>query len=305
MRVLLTGASGFVGSAILRRLMTDGHEVVALSSRAASAPAAGGVRWRQADLTGIAEDDLTELVRREEVTTCIHAAWYTAHADYATSPANHAWVAASLKLERAFRAGGGERFVGLGTCIEYDLESSGGCLSETATPLRPATVYGRCKVETFERLSERSVASGTDFAWARLFFVYGPGDRASRLVPYLLERLKQGESAVARFGGLRRDYIHVDDLAGQLVRIAAGTVRGAINTGTGCAERLADIFRTAGELVARPDLIDASDAVDPAQGERIVADMSRFRALIGDPAVRPLRDGLAALIAEQPSRLHP
>jgi nucleoside-diphosphate-sugar epimerase len=288
-RVLLTGARGFIGRAVLRLLRAEGHEVIALSSSRDSEDG----KWRHVDLLESGEDEIARLVEEGQITHCLHSAWYTDHSDYLVADVNREWVEASLRLEAGFRAGGGERFVGLGTCIEYDQQASGGRFSELSTPLRPDTLYARCKKSLFERLSER----GADFAWARVFFVYGPGDRAGRLIPLILQGLTRGEKVAARFGGVRRDYVHVDDLAGQLSRIMFAPVQGAVNTGTGAAAKVADIFILAGEIAGRPDLIEVNDLVGAAEAELIEADMERFCAEIGDPEARPLRQGLAELMA--------
>ena len=125
-RVLLTGARGFIGRAVLRRLRSEGHEVVALSS----APGSGDPDWRTLDLIAAGEDEIALLVEQERITHCLHSAWYTNHSDYLVADVNRDWVQASLRLEAGFRAGGGKRFVGLGTCLEYDQESGTGRFSE-------------------------------------------------------------------------------------------------------------------------------------------------------------------------------
>jgi nucleoside-diphosphate-sugar epimerase len=279
-RILLTGANGFIGRAVLRRIEEDGHEPVPVGRS-------------DIDLLNATEPEMARFVETSRVSHCIHAAWYTNHADYLVAEVNRAWVEASLRLAAGFARGGGRRFVALGTCLEYD-QAWCGPFSESATPLRPDTLYARCKTALAEAL--QGMAPGLSTAWARIFFVYGPGDRAGRLIPYLVERLSRGEPVEARFGRLARDYIHVDDLAGQLVRLAAGSFEGAVNTGTGAADKLADIFRLAGELAGRPDLVRVNDSADPAQAERIEADMALFRARIGAPETRPLRGGIADLL---------
>ncbi|HLL29865.1 MAG TPA: NAD(P)-dependent oxidoreductase [Allosphingosinicella sp.] len=288
-RVLLTGARGFIGAAVLRRLRADGHEAIMLSSSGGSE----GGEWRQLDLLQAGEDEIARLVGEERITHCLHSAWYTNHSDYLVAEINRDWVQASLRLEAGFRAGGGRRFVGLGTCLEYDRHGTNGRFSELSTPLRPETLYARCKRALFDELSGR----GGDFAWARVFFVYGPGDRSGRLIPLIVEGLARGEKVAARFGGLRRDYVHVEDLAGQLSRLAFAPVQGAINTGTGAAARVADIFVLAGEIAGRPDLVEVNDLVGAGEAEVIESDMGRFRAEVGDPATRPLRQGLEELMA--------
>ena len=270
-RVLVTGATGFIGSAIVRRLEREGHETFAL----------------RADLLSPEPPDLGI-----GATHCIHAAWYTNHADYLTHDINRDWTAASLRLADAFAEAGGQRFVGLGTCLEYDVANADGPCAEDRTPLRPQTVYARSKLDLFEALQKR----GGSFAWARIFFVYGPGDRAGRLIPQMIEKFSRGEAAGPTCGGLRRDYIHVDDLAGQIVRIALSDVRGAINTGTGQAPALSEICAAGAEALGRPELA-RSNAETGGQPPLVQADLTRFRQQVGDPEARDVTAGLRELVA--------
>ena len=296
-RLLLTGASGFIGAAILAKLASEGHDVVPLHSGRAAPPESHGATWHALDLLNAAPAEIAALVERTGITHCIHAAWYTNHADYLTAAINQDWLEASLRLASAFRAGGGRRFTGLGTCLEYDVNVEAP-LSEAGTPIRPDTLYARCKAELWERL-QAGAGAEADLAWARVFFVYGPGDRAGRLIPYLLGSLARGEPVAPRYGGLRRDYVHVDDLAAQICRIALSPLRGAVNSGTGHAERLADIARLAGTLAGREDLVELNDRLAEGEPALIEADMARYRACVGPVETRSLADGLASLLAAQ------
>jgi nucleoside-diphosphate-sugar epimerase len=134
-----------------------------------------------------------------------------------------------------------------------------------------------------------------DFAWARVFFVYGPGDRAGRLIPGMLESFARGERAGPRFGGLRRDYIHVDDLARQVVRLANSNAQGPVDVGTGEAPTLSEIFAAGAAAFGRPELAAANGETGD-QPPVIQADMSRFRNFIGEPDARPIGQGLRDLV---------
>jgi len=270
-RFLVTGATGFIGSAVLRRLDADGRDVVAPGSS-------------ELNLLTATEDQLSTFVDEVGVTHCIHCAWYTNHSDYLVHEINRDWLAASLRLARACKA---IRFVGLGTCLEYDLSAGEPCV-EGETPLAPDTLYARCKHDLFEALAG-------DFAWARVFFVYGPGDRAGRLVPGMLEQFAHGERAGPKFGGLRRDYIHVDDLARQIIRIARSQAQGAINTGSGEAPTLANIFTAGARAFGRPELAQANDETGN-QPPLIQPDMARFELEIGDLQARTIEQGLRDLV---------
>jgi nucleoside-diphosphate-sugar epimerase len=271
-RFLVTGAGGFIGSAIVRRLTEEGHEAVAF----------------RGDLLSVGPSDLASA----RATHCIHAAWYTNHADYLTHDINRSWMSASLKLADLFADAGGERFVGIGTCLEYDVARADGPCSEDTTPLGPHNIYARSKLDLFEALQCR----GGNFAWARVFFVYGPRDRPGRLVPNMIEEFSRGREAGPKCGALRRDYIHVDDLAGQLVNIALSDCFGAVNTGTGLAPTLSEIFVAGAQAFGRPELARVNGETD-GQPLIIQADMSRFRRVVGDPGARDVEAGLRDLIS--------
>lgn len=291
-RILLTGGTGFIGRALLARLLDDGHDVLALYASRSPDLRHPRLEWRRFDLLRADEEDLRETLAGEGLTHCVHTAWYTNHADYLVHEVNREWVSASLRLRDAFVRAGGTRFVALGTCIEYDAATADGPCREDSTPLDPDTLYGQCKEALFHALEAR----GGDFAWARIFFVYGPGDRDGRLVPHILSTFAGGEEAGAKTGGLRRDYIHVEDLAGQLARIATGSVSGAINTGTGAAVTISSIFETAAALYGRPELARSNGETGIGQPQLIEADLAKFRAEVGEPETRSLRDGLAGLL---------
>ena len=259
--VLVTGGTGFIGSAIVRRLTKHGNDVVAPTRS-------------ELDLLAASESDLVQFVEEKRISHCIHTAWYTNHADYLTHPINRDWLAASLRLARACRH---VRFVGLGTCLEHERP--------------PVTLYGQCKRDLALGLSDYRM----NYAWALVFFVYGPGDREGRLIPDMVQSFARGERIGPRFGGLRRDYIHVDDLAEQIVRVADSDLRGPVDVGTGDAPTLSVIFAAGAAAFGRPELAQANDETGD-QPLVIQADMNRFRALIGEPNARDIATGLKDLV---------
>lgn len=250
-KVLITGATGFIGQHCLAPLLARGYEVHAISSRAAKGPAVDGVQWHQADLlqNGTAQTLCASL----QPSHLLHLAWYVVPGKLISSPENFAWVTASLELVRQFAAQGGKRLTVCGSGYEYDW--SYGYCSEKLTPAAPNTVYGACKQAL--QLLVRSFAgeNGLSAAWGRVFFLYGPAEHPNRLVSSVILSLLRGEPAKCSHGRQIRDYLHVQDVADGLVAVLDSPVEGAINVSSGQASTLREIVLTVGRLLERPELI--------------------------------------------------
>ena len=264
--VLLTGATGFVGRQILetlteqfakmRLVVREGkHSQLELSDKIESI-------WASSDIFLETPDWWKKAC--EGIDTVIHAAWYAEPGKYLQSPKNIDCLSGTLKLSQACVQAGVRRFVGIGTCFEYDLTQ--GYLS-IDTPLKPTTPYAAAKAATFITLSQYLAVSGVEFVWCRLFYLYGKGENERRLVPYLRKRLSQGKIAELTSGNQVRDFLDVQ-VAGRLIaEIAQGKKQGPVNVCSGqpitirqLAEQIADEYGRRDLLCfgVRPDNI-----VDP------------------------------------------
>src|SRR5690606_39073660 len=115
MRIMLTGASGFVGQHALGSLVAAGHEVHAVSRRKPNV--AGQYVWHSIDL--LSPEGPMQAMHASQPDIILHLAWCVEHGRFWTDDANLAWLAASLELVRTARESGVTRFVGTGTCYEY------------------------------------------------------------------------------------------------------------------------------------------------------------------------------------------
>lgn len=247
-KVLLTGATGFVGRQVFEALLAHGREI-RLVVRAGD--------QRKVDYTGRAESIVTTSDLFSETPawwerTCkgidlvIHVAWYAEPGKYLQSECNIDCLAGTLNLAKACVHSGVRRFVGVGTCVEYDLTL--GYVS-TQTPLNPNTPYAAAKAATFLALSRYLPSAGVEFAWCRLFYLYGEGEDERRLVPYLRSRLAAGQPAELTTGTQIRDFMDVRQ-AGQMIADAAlSNHQGPINICSGTpitvrklAEQIADEY---------------------------------------------------------------
>ena len=249
-RVVLTGASGFIGSHCLEPLQSLGYEVHAVSSR--DRPESTGVTWHRCDLLDRAAG--AALIARVKPTHLLHLAWYVVPGKLISSPENFAWVQASFDLIRAFAEHGGTRLVVAGSGYEYDWNY--GYCSERLTPTVPNTVYGSCK-QALNLLVQALLAgqSGLSAAWGRVFFLYGPREHPDRLVSSVIRSLHAAQPARCSHGRQIRDYMHVQDVADGLVALLESRVEGAVNVSSGQASTLRDIVLSIGRLIDRPDLI--------------------------------------------------
>ncbi len=227
-RVLLTGATGFVGRHVRAALLAAGYEVCAIGR---TDPAHAGVAFEAADLLDAASR--RRAVARAGASHLLHLAWIADPGIYWRSPLNLDWAAASLDLLRCFHEAGGTRAVMAGSCAEYAWGAPR--FTEGVTPCRPATLYGAAKDATRRLALAYAHESGVSAAWARLFFLYGPGERAGRLVPDAIAALRANQPFPTSAGAQTRDFLHVHDVAGALVALLGSPVAGPVNIGSGQA----------------------------------------------------------------------
>jgi len=286
-RVLVTGASGFIGRHTIKRLVDAGFEVHAVSRR--SQPMDNGHHWHCCDLLEPAA--AADLIRATEPTHLLHLAWYAEPGAYSTAPENLGWVEASLRLLRAF-ARPDRRAVVAGTCAEYDW--SFGFCSERVTPLRPTTLYGECK-RSISAIAERFASeAGLSLAWGRIFFVYGPGEHQNRLVASVVRSLVGGEPALCTTGTQVRDYLHVADVASAFVRLLDSDVVGAVNVGSGEPLAVRQLLSTIGDVTGAPQLIRFGELpTRPNEPPLLVADARRLFDEVGWRPSHTLRSGIS------------
>jgi nucleoside-diphosphate-sugar epimerase len=246
--VLLTGATGFVGRQVLKALSESCARVRVVIRE--------GTQCRLASLEAIetvittqnlfAENDDWWTDACKGIDTVIHAAWYALPGKYLQSAKNLDCLIGTLQLAKGATRSKVRRFIGIGTCFEYDLTR--GMLS-VETPLRPLTPYAGAKAATFMALSQVLPQQGVEFAWCRLFYLHGDGEDARRLVPYLRTQLTAGEPAELTSGNQIRDFLEVAEAGRMIVKAALTDQQGPINICSGMpitvrqlAEQIADEY---------------------------------------------------------------
>jgi dTDP-6-deoxy-L-talose 4-dehydrogenase (NAD+) len=289
-KILLTGSTGFIGAAFLRHATAAGHEVAALArpERGAALP----VHPRIRPLAGTLADAPWQEIQHFAPEACVHTAWVTTPGTYLESPENEQFRAWSQDFLRRAMTVSVSQIVSLGTCIEYAM--GGQPLSETSSPLAPASTYARAKDALRRWLESEAAAQGVRAAWARVFYPYGPGEHPARLATSVVQRLRRGQP-VPLLATSVKDYLFISDLAAALLAVVEGRVQGAINLGTGAGVTVGALAGEIARQLGRPELLREMDPATPDPYPHVVADATRLRALGWQPQVS-IEEGVTRLI---------
>jgi nucleoside-diphosphate-sugar epimerase len=277
-RIVITGASGFIGSHCLPLLEQKGYEIHAFSSRFQPDFERSKIVWHRVDL--LHQSRLKEIMKDIRPSHLLHLAWYLEPGKWANSLENYRWVQASLDLLLAFCKFGGQRAVMVGSCAEYDWRHSY-CI-ENLTPMKPNTVYGTCKYalqEMFGKFIENTELSG---AWGRIFFLYGPHEHPVRLVSSVILSLLANQSAQCTHGNQRRDYLYVKDVADALIALLESHVVGSVNIASGQPLAIKEIVFKIAEKLDGKDLVQLG-AINTSADEPnlVVGDITRLSKEVG------------------------
>ena len=271
-KVLITGASGFIGRQCVPVLVSKGYEVHALSRSRQPETACPNVSWHQVEL--LRPGSAAELIDQVRPDSILHLAWYSEHGKFWEAMENLDWVRASLELLHSFADSGGKRIVAAGSCAEYN-SMAGECI-ENSTPLRPETLYGSSKL-ALERLFHSSTPQvGLSSAWGRIFFLYGPNENPSRLVAYVIRSLLRGERALCSDGKQILDFIHVEDAASAFVALLESDVQGPVNIGSGNPICVRVALEEIGRQLGRMELIRFGNRASGSKPERFWANIQRL-----------------------------
>jgi nucleoside-diphosphate-sugar epimerase len=296
LRILLTGATGFIGSHVARELVRGEYEVHALirpgSDTGRIADVLGSLRAAPCDLFSHA--DVARQVEEIRPDLCIHLAWCAEPGTYLESPKNLDFLASTLHLAEKAAASGARRFVSIGTCFEYDADY--GLVAET-TPTSPSSLYAASKLATYLTLDQLGKLRGMEVVWPRIFHLYGPGENEKRLVPYLVSSLLRDQEARLTAGNHVRDYLHVEDVASAIRAVAESGITGPVNVGSGRPVAVREVANLVGDLLERRHLISC-DFQGGAAGPAILCANNRLllKRTNWSPKYQDLRHGLESAI---------
>lgn len=282
-RLLITGASGFIGRYILDEFSnSEGFDIHAIAQHQIEKFAK--VTWHLGDLHD--QQFRLSVIDKIQADTLLHLAWYTNPKDYLTSPENYQWLKTSLSLVEQFTKYG-RRVIVSGSCAEYDWNAGKVC-NELTTPRNPSSVYGESKCALYSAL--RTLQSVTQFllCWPRIFFAYGPGEPGSKLLPSAITAMLNRNSFTLNAGNLERDYIHVTDIAKAMVLVLKNKYNGPVNIGTGKSIALGDLVGQVAKQLKSEKFLDINTV---QESNSVVADTKILKSLGFQPSIS-LEEGI-------------
>ena len=284
MRIVLTGATGFLGSRLLP-LLAD-HDVLCLSREPGAVLRQPRARAIRADLGRDREWAGEIAAFRPE--WCLHLAW-EGLPDYSLGRCR-ANLDASLRLLDVLAQAGLQRMVVAGSCWEYGRAS--GALREDQAPV-DAGVFAAAKLALLAMVDSVARQAAFEYRWARIFFVYGPGQRPQSLLPHLRAAYAAGRTPDLREPAAVQDFVHVDDVAAALqMLVTAPGPSGVFNVGSGVPTSVAAVAAGAADYYGRPRTFEAG-----AAGSGCWADITKLRTVTGWRPRIVIADGLASTLA--------
>lgn len=217
MKILVTGATGFIGRHLIPELINRGHEIIAAGvedKNNLQFPWLDKVRYIQYDLNESNDNCYDRLQRPDRL---IHLCWaglpnYKELFHIEKNLFNSYFFIKQLVLS------GVKDITVLGTCFEYGLQE--GCLREEMET-RPVNPYGLAKDCLRKFLQELNIKQQFNFKWVRLFYLYGAGQNKNSILELLKKALENNDAVFNMSGGeQQRDYLPVEKVAEYIAKIA-------------------------------------------------------------------------------------
>lgn len=208
-RAVVTGAGGFIGSALVRELTAHGTEVIAFDREGCCGALPQGAQFVPFDLANIA--DVTPRLAEMKPDVYFHLAWFGMNGSTRGDPVvqlkNTEWTLSAL--EQAKQAGCA-RFVGAGSIMEYETYSA---VMRQGNRPGAGYVYGAAKLAARSMCMVQAARLGIDIVWAEITNAYGVGENSPRLINSTLRKIIGGEPLEFTAATQNYDFVYIDDVA--------------------------------------------------------------------------------------------
>lgn len=299
--ILVTGAAGLIGSAVVKKLLTRGRKVIAcdnftIGECKVESP---NLIWINAD---ISSPDFIEQLKDYSIEAVVHCAAHPGGKSLKEPAINVKVNAYGSMALFEWCARNKVYLIYLSSSVVYGNQPQGN-ISETAI-VEPGTIYGICKIACENFLKVLQEGYGLDWTVLRLFATYGAGHKPNTfqgIVNIMLTQLLSGNQVVVK-GPLRRerDLLYVDDAAEVIVRCLSEPLvkMQILNVGTGISTSIEDLIKMLCKVLGR----DFSDITIIEQGGTIgdplynVADCQKIDKILNFQPQYSLEKGIKEII---------
>lgn len=295
MKVLVTGASGFIGTSVIKAL--NEQEISYLVIGRNCPKFVDEADFLSIDLSTQTVGSLSEVLDSKGCTHLLHLAWYVDPVQFWDGQENLDWIAFSITLFRAFHIAGGKTIVCAGSCAEYS--ESQDILSERSSHVNPKQLYGMAKLSLKNATEVWAHKHNINFRWARVFFAYGADMPDVKLIPSLLNVLEGKQPVFTVNAHDRRDFIYIDDVAQAMLCLLSTTRNGTFNV---CSEKSHSVFEILDilrELTGRDVELIKTMANETAQNKPIIGSNIRLKEIGWQPKY-DLVSGLSEILTARP-----
>ncbi|MEI8377516.1 MAG: NAD(P)-dependent oxidoreductase [bacterium] len=289
-KVILTGATGLIGQYSIESLLEKGFEVFAISTKEQPK---SDITWIKADLLNFS--DLKKVFEEVKPDYLLHFGWDVTHGKYLESESNVDWLKSSLEMLKCFKNNGGKRAVFAGTCFEYELGDD--LLKEYETPTNPATKYGKCKNELNQMANLYAKENDISFGWGRIFYVYGKNENPNRLIPYIINNLKNNQQVILKSGDLIKDYLYGKDIAAAFVEFLDSQIQGDVNICSNNPIKIKDMALLIAQKLNKNNLLELQP-IKNNEPQIILGDNTRLTQEVGYIYKYSLESGIEDLLKE-------
>ena len=304
--ILVTGGSGFIGAALVRRLLAEDEHVLVVDNFQTAGrerlPTDPRLRVVEADIRH--RDRVMEIFRQSSPDEVIHLAalHFIPYCDEHPLETLEVNGQGTRNVVEASAAAHVTRMLLASSGAVYPVSDA---TSQEDLPLGPVDVYGYSKWMAEALLEHICRAHGLTGVALRLFNVYGPAETNPHVIPHIVDEIKGG--GPIHLGNLesRRDYIFVEDAVETIDRVRAARIDGysVFNVGTGSTRSVREIVRAFEKGLDRGvEVRSAACLVRQIDRPSLCADPSSLKNLLRWTPGTTLEEGISRLIASE--RLH-
>ena len=246
-RILVTGATGFVGTAVCKELLEQKQFNILAFSRSGKDYHRGleGISWCQADLND--PDSYYDAIKKFQPEAVLHLAWQDIP-DFSLEKSMLNLKNSINLLSSVFSLGSCSKVIVSGSCFEL-VDPAGRCSSLDEGGVKDAFTWAKQSLRSW--LDMEAKKTSINYAWFRIFYVYGPGQRSASLIPSIIRAYKEGRPLTLKSPLDANDYVFIDDVARAFVAgINKKLPDGILNIGSGCSIQNIDISKIVGRIVS-------------------------------------------------------